>query len=82
MAERDRDREIESVQHTLEQQGALDEDQLEQAVRGEGWGPGRFQGALREAVEEGRAERLSRRRFGPARHDGNGRVRQDAPARG
>jgi MFS family permease len=67
MAERDTDREIQAVQQALDERGPLDEDELELAVHGAGWGPGRFHSALREAVDEGRAERLKRRRYGPAR---------------
>jgi MFS family permease len=67
MAERDTDREVQAVQMALDERGALDEDQLEMTVHGAGWGPGRFRRSLRVAVDEGRAERLKRRRYGPAR---------------
>ena len=40
--------------------------ELAQLVGARAWGPGRFAAALREAVESGRARRVSRNRFGPA----------------
>jgi MFS family permease len=70
MAEEDLDREIESLERALEERGSTEQAELERAVQGEGWGPGRFDGALREAVDEGRARRVSHRRYAPARgHD-------------
>ncbi|HEY7253577.1 MAG TPA: MFS transporter [Methylomirabilota bacterium] len=70
MAEEDLDREIESLERALEERGSTERAELERAVQGEGWGPGRFDGALREAVDEGRARRVSHRRYAPARgHD-------------
>jgi MFS family permease len=67
MGEEDLDREIESLERALGESGSTDQAELERAVQGERWGPGRFDGALREAVEEGRARRVSRRRYAPSR---------------
>ena len=63
MAEEDLDREIESLDHALHERGPANVHELEVFVRGEFWGPGRFDDALREAIEEGRIRRLSRRRY-------------------
>ncbi|HEX8855299.1 MAG TPA: MFS transporter [Thermoleophilaceae bacterium] len=70
MAEEDLDREIESLQRAFDERGTVSGEELENAVRGEGWGPGRFDDALREAVGEGRVRRVSRDRYGPANGDG------------
>jgi hypothetical protein len=67
MAEEDLDGEIESLERALGERGSIEQAELERAVQGERWGPGRFDGALREAVEEGRARRVSRRRYAPSR---------------
>jgi hypothetical protein len=40
--------------------------ELAQLVGARFWGPGRFSAALQEAVQSGRARRVSRNRFGPA----------------
>jgi hypothetical protein len=76
MAEEDLDGEIESLERALGERGSIEQAELERAVQGERWGPGRFDGALREAVEEGRARRLSHRRYGAAQ--GDGRPRREA----
>jgi hypothetical protein len=60
------DREIEAIDRALREQGPADRDELARRVRARRWGPGRFGNALREAVEEGRAKRLSRDAYGPA----------------
>ncbi|MFC6707049.1 MFS transporter [Flexivirga alba] len=59
------DDEIESIVRALADHGALNTSNLFEMVHGRYWGPGRFRRALREAVAEGRAERLSRGRYGP-----------------
>src|SRR4051794_10549252 len=70
MAEEDLDREIESLDNALHERGPANEHELEVFVHGEFWGPGRFEDALREAIEEGRIRRLSRHRYAPANDDG------------
>jgi MFS family permease len=76
MAEEDLDREIESLDHALHERGPANEHELEVFVHGEFWGPGRFEDALREAIEEGRIRRLSRHRYAPA--NGNGGTSREA----
>jgi MFS family permease len=76
MAEEDLDREIEALERALDQTGPVAEAGLENAVRGRRWGPGRFDGALREAVEEGRARRVSPGLYAPVRGDGRFRREQ------
>jgi MFS family permease len=66
-ADEDLDREIEMIERALDDLGAIDRDALAKAVGARYWGPGRFRGALREAVEEGRARRLARSRYAPGR---------------
>jgi hypothetical protein len=78
MAEEDLDREIESLDHALQEHGPANEHELEVFVHGEFWGPGRFDDALREAIEEGRIRRLSRHRYGPV--NGNGGTGREAEA--
>jgi MFS family permease len=78
MAEEDLDREIESLDHALQERGPANEYELEVFVHGEFWGPGRFDDALREAIEEGRIRRLSRHRYGPV--NGNGGTGREAEA--
>jgi MFS family permease len=64
-AEQDLDREIGEVARALEERGPTNRDDLETLVGARYWGPGRFRAALREAVFEGRARRLSRDTFAP-----------------
>ncbi|GAB3497339.1 MFS transporter [Flexivirga lutea] len=59
------DHEIESIAGALADRGQLTDSALSQLVGARYWGPGRFRRALREAVAEGRAVRLSRDRYGP-----------------
>ena len=56
MADRALDDEIEQVTKTLGEQGTTRGTELEKAVHGRSWGPGRFRKALGEAVRESRAE--------------------------
>ncbi|HYY06683.1 MAG TPA: hypothetical protein VE997_08890, partial [Candidatus Limnocylindria bacterium] len=65
MADVDLDREIELLDRALTERGAIDRDELARLVGGRFWGPGRFRAALRETVDEGRAERVSGRTYGP-----------------
>jgi MFS family permease len=46
---------------------AVDRDELERELGAHSWGPGRFSGALREAVREGRATHAAHRAYGPPR---------------
>jgi MFS family permease len=62
-AEEALDREIEVLARVLAGQGELDRARLAELVDARRWGPGRFGGALRQAVDEGRAERRGRRRY-------------------
>jgi MFS family permease len=59
------DDEINEVARALREHGPADRRELEERVRARSWGPKRFQTALKEAVREGRAERLPARRYGP-----------------
>ena len=74
-AEEDLEREIDVIARALHEHGATGRRELAQRVGARYWGPGRFRLALREAVEEGRARRLSRSTFAPADSD-------DASSRG
>jgi MFS family permease len=59
------DREIDVIGRTLEQLGPLERRALARRVGARFWGPGRFGAALREAVADGRARRVSRTGYGP-----------------
>jgi HAMP domain-containing protein len=73
VSELERDREIEVLCAVLEDLGDCDRDELSRLVEGRTWGPMRFRGALRDAVDEGRVRRVSRTGYravsapGPAR---------------
>jgi MFS family permease len=69
IAEQARDGEIEAVRRALDEHGAQRADQLEERVGGREWGPGRFRGALQEAVEEDQATSLPEDLYGPARDE-------------
>jgi len=60
-----RDREIDAIARVLSEDGPLRRDQIAEKVGARRWGPGRFQAALVEALDEGRAERISRSTYGP-----------------
>jgi hypothetical protein len=66
----DLDREIETIARALDEHGATERGELARLVGARYWGPGRFRAALREAVAEGRARRVSRSSFGPPDSDG------------
>jgi hypothetical protein len=59
------DREIEAIRQALDEHGAIDRDELRRLVEGGLWGPGRFQRAVREALHDGDAMRVSPSSFGP-----------------
>ncbi|MEV2227416.1 MFS transporter [Streptomyces phaeochromogenes] len=71
MAEQRLDDEIEQITHALQETGPTSHDNLEQAVGGRSWGPGRFRRALRESVRESRAKGLANGSYAPT--DGHGR---------
>jgi hypothetical protein len=61
----DLDREIAAISQALDEHGATERQELARLVGARYWGPGRFRAALREAIEDGSARRLSRSTFGP-----------------
>jgi MFS family permease len=62
----DFEREVSAIERALADRGQTERRELARLVGARYWGPGRFSAALREAVEAGRARRVSRSRFGPA----------------
>ena len=85
MADRDRDREIEAIYAILDRRGELDDRELSRSLGGVGWGPGRFDGAVRAALEEGRIVRVAGgayriTRAGPPR-DGRPGAARERPAK-
>jgi MFS family permease len=67
----DLDREIDAIDRALHERGEMTREELGRAVGARYWGPGRFRGALREAVGEGAARRIGRRSYAPAGSDGD-----------
>ena len=65
------DREVEIIDRALKDHGSANRRELRQRVGARYWGPGRFQAALREAVDEGRAKRLPRGQFAPVTKAGS-----------
>lgn len=65
----DLDREIEVIARALDEHGPTELRELSRLVGSRSWGPGRFRAALREAILEGRARRLSRSTFGPPQRE-------------
>ncbi|QEC48214.1 MFS transporter [Baekduia soli] len=61
------DREVQLIEAALLEHGTVDDAALARMVGARSWGPGRFRAALREALDEGRAQRLSRSSYGPPR---------------
>ena len=60
------EREVSAIERVLAGREPTERRELAQLVGARFWGPGRFPAALHEAVESGRARRVSRNRFGPA----------------
>jgi MFS family permease len=60
------DSEVSIIENALREKGAANHRELSRRVGGRYWGPGRFGEALRQAVAEGRAKRLSRGEYAPA----------------
>jgi MFS family permease len=58
--------EVSAIERVLAGREPTERRELAQLVGARFWGPGRFPAALHEAVESGRARRVSRNRFGPA----------------
>jgi MFS family permease len=54
------DEEIEIITRALAEHGQLSREELGQRIGARYWGPGRYRGALREAVAEGAARRVGR----------------------
>jgi MFS family permease len=61
----DREREIEIIERALNERGSANRGELARRIGAHYWGPGRFRGALREAVLEGRVKRLHRDQYAP-----------------
>jgi hypothetical protein len=57
------DHEIEIIARALQEHGELGRDELARRIGARYWGPGRFRSALREAIAEGAARRVSRSRY-------------------
>jgi hypothetical protein len=51
---------VETIERTLAEHGPTGREELALLVGARFWGPGRFRAALREAVEDGRAQRVGR----------------------
>jgi MFS family permease len=66
------DNEVGIIDRALHDHGSCNRRELRRRVGARYWGPGRFQAALREAVNEGRAKRLPRGEYAPAPRPGNG----------
>ena len=60
------DNEIEAIERALAENGPMDRDELARLVGARYWGPGVFAEALRQAVVEDGARRVSRTMYGPA----------------
>jgi MFS family permease len=60
------DSEISIIENALREKGSANRRELSQRVGGRYWGPGRFNEALRQAVTEGRARRVTGGEFAPA----------------
>jgi MFS family permease len=61
----DLDREIAAISQALDEHGATERRELARLVGARYWGPGRFRAALRQAIDEGQARRVSRSTFAP-----------------
>jgi MFS family permease len=61
----ERDREVEIIERALNEHGSASRKELARRVGGRYWGPGRFRGALGEAVAEGRVKRLRHDQYAP-----------------
>jgi hypothetical protein len=59
------DSEVAIIENALRERGSAKRQELSRRVGGRYWGPGRFNEALREAISQGRARRLSGGEFAP-----------------
>lgn len=60
-----RDTEVEAIARALREGGAMSRHELARRVNARRWGPGRFNGAVADALAEGSVRRLGRDRVGP-----------------
>jgi hypothetical protein len=75
--------EVEMIARALEQHGPTERRVLADRVAARYWGPGVFRRALGEALAQGRAYRVSRTAFAPARQSsGAGAEEPPVPAGG
>ena len=61
-----REREITLIERALQDRGEMRRRDLGNLIGCKYWGPGRFRGALKDAVEQGRIERVGFGRYAPA----------------
>ena len=61
----DLDREVAAISQALDEHGPTERRELARLIGARYWGPGRFRAALREAVQDGSARRVSRSTFAP-----------------
>jgi MFS family permease len=59
------DREVDTIAAAVEEAGPLSREEIGRRVGARRWGPGRFQNALRAALDEGRLVRVGRTTYGP-----------------
>lgn len=65
LPEQDLDHEVDIIERALDEHGATERRELAALVGARYWGPGVFRQALREALADGRARRLSRGTYAP-----------------
>jgi MFS family permease len=75
------DREVDAIALTLEEDGPTDRRALAKRLRAGRWGPGRFSGALNEAMAEGLVRRTGRSRYEAVTHRARERRAQREHAR-
>jgi hypothetical protein len=59
-------REVALIENLLKEKGELSRDEIGSTLGCKYWGPTRFRGALKEAVERGAIRKAGRGRFAPA----------------
>jgi hypothetical protein len=65
------DREVDLIVRAVDENGRIERRDLARLVGARHWGPGRFSGALGEALAEGAIRRTGRSSFAPVRGNGN-----------
>jgi MFS family permease len=75
------DREVDAIALTLEEDGPTDRRALAKRLRANRWGPGRFSGALNEAMAEGLVRRTGRSRYESVTHRARERLAEREHAR-